>query len=178
MRTAKICLLGDQATGKTSLVRRFAYNTFERHYTPSNGLTVSSKTVVVAHDGQPLPFTLVLWDPASSHSSPLPYAAFLDSARAVILVADVARAETVASLAGYVAQARHWNPDVRFGLAANKSDLAVVDSDLAYEASMALAEMAAQLDAPLHYTSALRDLEVDALFRALAVGLARDTTHD
>jgi len=169
--TIKICLLGDCGVGKTSLVRRFAYNTFDLDYTPSPGLTVSTKTVVVAHDGRPQPCTLVLWDPASSEHSALPYAAFLDSARAVVLVADLARPDSIAALGGYVEQVRRLNASVSFGIAANKVDVFGASWRVPAQFTTELESLARSLNAPLHYTSALRDHEVDALFRALAVRL-------
>lgn len=177
-RTMKICLLGSRGVGKTSLVRRFAYNTYSPDYIPSPGLTVSSKTVVVARSGRPDPYTLVLWDPATSLRSALPYAAFLDAAQAVVLVADLTVPDSVAALHESVAQVRRWNPQARFGVAANKADMINPATPAHPEVITELERLAASLDAPLHFTSALRDQEVDALFRALAVNLARERSHE
>ena len=51
----KICLLGDAAVGKTSLVRRFVYNLFDDKYLSTIGVKVSRKTVAV-------PGLTVLWN--------------------------------------------------------------------------------------------------------------------
>ena len=45
--SAKICLLGDYAVGKTSLVRRFVYNLFDDKYLSTIGVKVSRKVVAV-----------------------------------------------------------------------------------------------------------------------------------
>ncbi len=181
----KICLLGDPGVGKTSLVRRFAYNTFERHYIPSPGVTVSSKTVVVARDGRPIPLTLVLWDPVSAQKTPLPYAAFLDSAQTVVLVADATRPQSGLSLPGYVEQVQRWNPQAKYGVAVTKIDAlaAVTNADpqlaTALEAHVQrLRALANALQSTLHMTSALLDVEVNALFRSIAVGSALERASE
>ena len=43
----KVCLLGDFAVGKTSLVRRFVYDIFDEKYISTIGVKVSRKTVAV-----------------------------------------------------------------------------------------------------------------------------------
>ena len=48
MISKKICLLGDFAVGKTSLVRRFVYDRFEDKYISTIGVKVSRKRLVVA----------------------------------------------------------------------------------------------------------------------------------
>ena len=48
MISKKICLLGDFAVGKTSLVRRFVYDRFEDKYISTIGVKVSRKSLVVA----------------------------------------------------------------------------------------------------------------------------------
>ena len=48
----KVCLLGDFAVGKTSLVRRFVYALFDDKYISTIGVKVSRKTVVRAARGR------------------------------------------------------------------------------------------------------------------------------
>ena len=43
----KVCLLGDFAVGKTSLVRRFVYDLFDDKYVSTIGVKVSRKTVIL-----------------------------------------------------------------------------------------------------------------------------------
>ena len=43
----KVCLLGDFAVGKTSLIRRFVHNAYDDRYLSTLGVKVSKKNVVV-----------------------------------------------------------------------------------------------------------------------------------
>ena len=54
----KVCLLGDGAVGKTSLVHRFVYDVFDDKYIMSFGTKVSKKTVELA-DAR---VDLMIWD--------------------------------------------------------------------------------------------------------------------
>jgi small GTP-binding protein len=161
--TRKICLLGDAAVGKTALVRRFAYGTFEAEYTPSTGRTVSSKTVVVARQGAPQAVTVTLWDPASSDRRAALDIGFLAGADAVLLVADAGRAHTVDRCFAYVASVQKALPQVPLVVALNKMD-EDCPTDPALEQARALAAL---LKTALWLTSARDNREVDALFRAL-----------
>ena len=42
----KICVLGDWASGKTSLVRRYVHNIYDDHYVATIGVKISSKVMV------------------------------------------------------------------------------------------------------------------------------------
>ena len=48
----KICLLGDFAVGKTSLVQRFVYALFDDKYISTIGVKVSRKTVVLPREDE------------------------------------------------------------------------------------------------------------------------------
>jgi small GTP-binding protein len=120
----KIALLGDSAVGKTSLIRRFVDDYFEDAYITTIGSKVSKKVLTVPRPGGSTSLTLLIWDLLGRTG----YAGFqartfvgVDGA---ILVADVARSETLESLE------RYWIPSllrivdrVPLVLAVNKVDL-------------------------------------------------------
>ena len=54
----KLCLLGDGAVGKTSLVRRFVFDVFDDKYLMSFGTKVSKKSMTV--EGETM--DLMIWD--------------------------------------------------------------------------------------------------------------------
>jgi GTPase SAR1 family protein len=160
----KICLLGDHAVGKTSLVRRFAYNMMEPRYIPSAGCSVSSKTVVVARLGMPAAVTLLLWDPASASSSDLPLAGFLSGADVVLIVCDVTREETVQHLAQYIDHVHLYAPKIVPAIVVNKVDL----PGHSQQVLAAAMSQALQLQAPLFQVSAHANLNVERAFRTVA----------
>lgn len=159
----KICLLGDFAVGKTSLVRRFVYNLFDDKYLSTIGVKVSRKTVSVAGDEQVSQLTMLLWDLAGSEEFSPMRASYLRGAAGAILVCDLTRAETLANLTGYAADLRQLNPAAQLVLAANKCDLA----EQHQLTELKIESAAAELHAPYYLTSAKTGDEVEALFRHL-----------
>ena len=49
---SKICLVGEKAVGKTSLVRRFVMNMFDEQYVTTIGTRVSKKEVHISMPDQ------------------------------------------------------------------------------------------------------------------------------
>ena len=90
----KVCLLGDFAVGKTSLVRRFVLNIFEDRYLSTIGVKVSRKTVVTPGPGDLIELTLMLWDLAGSEEFDQVRASYLRGASGAVLVCDLTRPET------------------------------------------------------------------------------------
>jgi small GTP-binding protein len=159
----KICLLGDFAVGKTSLVRRFVYNLFSDEYISTIGVKVSRKTVVVPHNEEVVELTMLLWDLAGSEEFDRVRANYLRGAAGGLLVCDLTRPDTLDSLRAYADDLLSVNPAVRFVLAANKRDLG--DQQQLSEAQVEA--IAASLNAPYHLTSAKTGDEVETLFRHL-----------
>ncbi len=54
----KICLLGDFAVGKTSLIRRYVEGIFDEKYLTTVGVVVSRRMLVREHDS----INLLIWD--------------------------------------------------------------------------------------------------------------------
>ena len=159
----KVCLLGDFAVGKTSLVRRFVYNRFDDKYLSTIGVKVSRKTVSVPHQDQIVPLTMLLWDLAGSEEFSPMRASYLRGAAGGILVCDLTRPETLNNLFTYVEDLLRLNPAARLILAANKHDLA----DQHYLSETKIAEAADQLDTTYYLTSAKTGTDVEDLFRQL-----------
>lgn len=159
----KVCLLGDIAVGKTSLVRRFVYNLFDDKYLSTIGVKVSRKTLTVPRDGDMAELNLMLWDLAGSEEFDQVRASYLRGTAGVVLVCDLTRADTLNSLQVYANDTRRFNPNAQFVVAANKYDLP--DQ---YQLTPALVEaLAASLNAPCYLTSAKTGAEVNTLFRHL-----------
>jgi len=171
----KVCLLGDFAVGKTSLARRFIYNLFDDRYLSTIGVKVSRKTVDVPRGGETLELNMMIWDLAGSDEFNQARTSYLRGAAGALLVCDVSRPQTLASLQTYATDLLRMNPDARFVVAANKRDLA----DLPAPGEPCLTpeqveEFAGAFDAPWALTSARTGDEVETLFRTLAGVLVGD----
>lgn len=160
----KVCLLGDFAVGKTSLVRRFVYNRFDDKYISTIGVKVSRKTITLPQAGQMIELAMMLWDLAGSEEFTPMRASYLRGASGAILVCDLTRPSTLDSLQTYAADLRSVNPASQLILAANKADL--VDQHRLAPAQ--LEQAAAQLNLHYYLTSAKTGDEVETLFRRLA----------
>lgn len=159
----KICLLGEFAVGKTSLVRRFVYDRFDDRYLSTIGVKVSRKTVVVPHRGEVVELAMMLWDLAGSEAFSRVRASYLRGAAGAVLVCDLTRPETLERLRTCAEDVLEASPGARLVVAANKCDL--VDRQRIGEEE--LGRVAALLEAPYYLTSAKTGREVEALFRRL-----------
>lgn len=121
--TKKVCLLGDFAVGKTSLIRRFVYNRFDDTYISTIGVKVSRKAMTLTHLDGETNLTMMLWDIASSEEFSQIRDSYLRGTAGAIIVCDVTRPETIRNLQGYVKDLHYIHPDTRIVIAANKYDL-------------------------------------------------------
>ena len=166
----KVCLLGEFAVGKTSLVKRFVYDRFDDDYLSTIGVKVSRKTVSVPASGgnstnskQRIELTMMLWDLAGSEAFNQIRTSYLRGAAGAIIVCDLTRAETLDSLQQYIKILLQTSSDAKLIIAANKVDL--VDEHELTEDD--IAQFAAKFDAPYFLTSAKAGDNVDQLFEVL-----------
>lgn len=122
--TKKVALLGDWATGKTSLIRRFVLNMFDDAYIQTIGTKVSKKTVKFYEQDEPVVVNLLIWDLLGQKEYHRIHKEAYRGVDGAILVCDLTRAETLESLAQY------WHPslievagNVPVVVAGNKVDL-------------------------------------------------------
>jgi small GTP-binding protein len=165
----KVCLLGDFAVGKTSLVRRFVYNLFDDRYLSTIGVKVSRRTVDVPHGGEMVELNMMIWDLAGSEEFNQARKSYLRGAAGALLVCDLTRPPTLASLQSYAHDLLQVNPAARFAVAANKCDL--VGKTIPGEQCLTaggVEEFAGGFAAPWALTSARTGDEVETLFRYLA----------
>ena len=159
----KVCLLGDFAVGKTSLVRRFVYDLFSDKYVSTIGVKVSRKTVAVPSPDEVVELTMMLWDLAGSEEFDSVRASYLRGASGAVLVCDLTRPETLDDLRTCAADLHRVSPGARRIVAANKRDLSEQQRLTLAEVE----ELGAELDAPHYLTSARTGEDVEALFRHL-----------
>lgn len=159
----KVCLLGDFAVGKTSLIRRFVYDRFDDKYISTIGVKVSRKSIVLPKDDILTDLTIMLWDLAGNEEFNQVRASYLRGSMGAVLVCDLTRKETLGKLKSYVNDLRKVSPQAQLIIAANKvdriSDHQITVSDVK--------EMATILEAPFYLTSAKEGDDVDDAFRHL-----------
>lgn len=164
----KVCLLGDFAVGKTSLVRRFVYNLFDDKYIATIGVKVTRKTVAVPVNDDIVELTMMLWDLAGSDEFNGVRTSYLRGAAGAVLVCDLTRAESLNRIDLYASEQLTLNPKARLIIAANKADLA----DQRQISHEQLEQLAGRYQAPYYITSAKTGAEVENVFRHLARLLA------
>lgn len=159
----KVCLLGDFAVGKTSLVRRFVEGRFDERYLSTLGVKVDRKKLILETGRTEVELTLMLWDLAGGPDVSPVVPSYYRGASGAVLVCDLTRADTLAGIRRYVEQFLTASPAAKLVLVANKTDL-VEDRRLTDEE---LAVTASECGAPLFLASAKTGEQVEAMFATL-----------
>lgn len=115
----KVCLLGDGAVGKTSLIRRYVFDAFDDKYLVSFGTKVSKKLVTV-DDAE---VDLMIWDILGQRTNESLHAAYYRGAAGALAVFDFTRPATMDSLSSWLTSFRSVVGDAPVIILANKSDL-------------------------------------------------------
>lgn len=115
----KLCLLGDGAVGKTSLVRRFVYDVFDDKYLISFGTKVSKKSLAIGDDK----VDLMIWDILGQKSHEALHAAYYRGAAGALAVCDFTRPDTMHSLRSWIGSFRSVVGNKPVIILGNKSDL-------------------------------------------------------
>ena len=85
LRKYKLVFIGDQAVGKTSIISRFQFDTFDDHYQTAIGIDFVSKTVPV-DDGT---VRLQLWDTAGQERFRSLIPSYIRDSRVAVVVFDI-----------------------------------------------------------------------------------------
>ena len=156
----KVCLLGDFAVGKTSLIRRFVEGRFDDKYLSTIGVKISRKTL----EREDHRLNLLIWDLAGGDDFSKASANYLRGAAGALLVCDLTRATTLVTLTDYAQQLRAMDETAVLILVGNKADLL----DERQISDEALATVAETFAAPYLLTSALTGHHVEDAFYHLA----------
>jgi len=115
----KLCLLGDGAVGKTSLVRRFVFDVFDDKYLMSFGTKVSKKALKVGE----AELDLMIWDILGQKSQEALHAAYYRGASGALAVCDFTRPETMRNLREWLGSFRSVVGEMPVIILSNKADL-------------------------------------------------------
>jgi len=122
----KVCLVGEGAVGKTSLIRRFIHDQFDDRYISTLGAKVSKKERTVKNpkaDGE-IAIDMTIWDIMGEKGfRELLKEAYFHGAQGILAVCDVTRKDTLGELHDWIAAVHKVTGQVPIQFLANKADL-------------------------------------------------------
>jgi small GTP-binding protein len=167
----KICILGEFAVGKTSLVRRHVHDIFSEEYKATLGVNIykycDAEAVVV--DGTPVSVDEVIWDIEGSMGSAETLKSYILGAAGAVIIADITRPESIEKMPDYAATFLATQVGRPIVFALNKADLV----GEAERGSAALAAHKENLGGPVFATSAATGDTVKEMFHGLAGEILR-----
>ena len=168
----KICLCGEEAVGKTSLIRRFVEDAFDDRHIITLGAKVTKKELQVKmpDSGDPMRAILEVWDIRGQ----LGFARFLRDSyfrgvQGLLAVCDVTRPLTLVKLEGWRRAATMVAGQIPMFVVANKGDL-IEDQQFGVDELRALCR---RWGSPYLLTSAKTGEGVEAAFRRLTGTILR-----
>ncbi len=169
----KVCLVGEAATDKTELIRRFVLDNFDDEYVQTIGTHVSKKELRVASpDGSgELTVDMTIWDIMGQKAyRELLKEAYFYGARGILAVCDITREKTLDDLDDWIDGVYSVTGKIPIILLGNKTEF--------YEQAQVhredLARVAKQYNCPYFFTSARTGLNVELAFRTLAERVAKE----
>jgi len=162
----KICLVGEKAVGKTSLIRRYVLNMFDDVYITTIGTKVSKKEIMIykpEHDME-IQMDMTIWDIMGEKGfRQLLKEAYFYGAQGILAVADITRRKTLADLDDWIDSVLKVVGKIPTLIAINKVDL---ENDAEY-GGKEVEQIARAFNSPYLYTSAKTGENVEETFRKL-----------
>ena len=119
----KVCLVGENAVGKTSLIKKFVLDIFDDSYITTIGTKITKKTMGFERE-EPVKMDMMIWDIMGQASfRSLLQDAYFYGAHGVLAVCDSTRASTVASLHDWLESTKQVVGEVPVVFLTNKVDL-------------------------------------------------------
>ena len=163
MISKKVCVIGDFAVGKSSLIRRYVLNEFSTDYHATLGVNIHKYSDDVStHGGGTEALNLIIWDVEGGEPDSGKVETYLQGAAGAIVVGDVTRPDHAASMAGHAALFQKLRPGRPVIFAINKIDL--LDGTPETSEGIGLAN---EFGTETVYTSAADGTAVPELFRTL-----------
>jgi Ras-related protein Rab-6A len=161
----KLVFLGDQSVGKTSIITRFMYDNFDRHYQATIGIDFLSKTMYL----EDRTVRLQLWDTAGQERFRSLIPSYIRDSSVAVVVYDVSNRASFQNTAKWIEDVRaERGNDVVICLVGNKTDLGNDKRQVSTEEG----DERARKDGLLFMEcSAKAGYNVKSLFRKLATAL-------
>ena len=167
----KICMVGDSAVGKTSLIKRYVYDEFDDRYLSTLGTKISKRETIVPFPEYELDVNvkLLIFDIIGERGfRKLLREAYFQGAASLIAVCDVTRAETLEGLMDWIDSACEVTGEVPIHILANKIDL----KDDIVLSEREVNQVSSDYHSPHEFTSAKSGENVEKVFHFIAKKLA------
>lgn len=157
----KICLLGDGAVGKTSLIRKYVYDAFDDKYLATIGAKVTKKVVHVEDkDGNEVKLAMMIHDIVGQVEFEKIHKQYYRGTEAAFLVCDLTRKDTLEHMGWWLESLSEVVGRVPIMLLGNKLDL-----EDQYEVDFSdVAALAKEFGCPYFLTSARTGENVEKAF--------------
>lgn len=122
----KICLIGESAVGKTSLIRRFVHDSFDDKYIRTMGTKVTKKELTMEGlgDNGPTDVQLLIWDIVGERSfRQLLQESFFYGTQGILGTCDLTRENTLAELGNWMDFVMRITDKIPVVFLGNKNDL-------------------------------------------------------
>ncbi|XP_038563926.1 ras-related protein Rab-6A isoform X2 [Micropterus salmoides] len=172
LRKFKLVFLGEQSVGKTSLITRFMYDSFDNTYQATIGIDFLSKTMYL----EDRTIRLQLWDTAGQERFRSLIPSYIRDSAAAVVVYDITNVNSFQQTTKWIDDVRtERGSDVIIMLVGNKTDLADKRQITTEEGE----QRAKEMNVLFIETSAKTGYNVKQLFRRVAAALpGMDTTQD
>ncbi|XP_020564624.1 ras-related protein Rab-6A isoform X1 [Oryzias latipes] len=172
LRKFKLVFLGEQSVGKTSLITRFMYDSFDNTYQATIGIDFLSKTMYL----EDRTIRLQLWDTAGQERFRSLIPSYIRDSAAAVVVYDITNVNSFQQTTKWIDDVRtERGSDVIIMLVGNKTDLADKRQVSIEEGE----RKAKELNVMFIETSAKAGYNVKQLFRRVAAALpGMDTSQD
>ncbi|KAM9539807.1 ras-related protein Rab-6A isoform 2-T2 [Salvelinus alpinus] len=172
LRKFKLVFLGEQSVGKTSLITRFMYDSFDNTYQATIGIDFLSKTMYL----EDRTIRLQLWDTAGQERFRSLIPSYIRDSAAAVVVYDITNVNSFQQTTKWIDDVRtERGSDVIIMLVGNKTDLA----DKRQVAIEEGERKAKELNVMFIETSAKAGYNVKQLFRRVAAALpGMESTQD
>ncbi|XP_066505255.1 ras-related protein Rab-41 isoform X2 [Hoplias malabaricus] len=164
LRKFKLVFLGEQSVGKTSLITRFMYDSFDNTYQATIGIDFLSKTMYL----EDRTVRLQLWDTAGQERFRSLIPSYIRDSTIAVVVYDITNLNSFQQTSKWIDDVRtERGSDVIIMLVGNKTDLA----DKRQVSVEAAEKKARELNVMYIETSAKAGYNVKQLFRRVAAAL-------
>ncbi|XP_020340891.1 ras-related protein Rab-6A isoform X4 [Oncorhynchus tshawytscha] len=172
LRKFKLVFLGEQSVGKTSLITRFMYDSFDNTYQATIGIDFLSKTMYL----EDRTIRLQLWDTAGQERFRSLIPSYIRDSAAAVVVYDITNVNSFQQTTKWIDDVRtERGSDVIIMLVGNKTDLADKRQITTEEGE----QRAKELNVLFIETSAKTGYNIKQLFRRVAAALpGMESTQD